>query len=99
MNTNYCRSRRSVKLLIDVGIAQDCLDVLSRFGEWDRLDEFLRIAILALSQPLLDAIRSRVVGRERVFKRAEFIDHAFEVARPQLQIDGRSIQLAGVVAF
>src|SRR5271154_2701195 len=78
--------RGPVKLLVHAGVAQDGLHVLARFGEGNRFHELLGIAILTLAKPFFNAVRSGIIGGEGVFERSEFIDHAAEIARTQLQV-------------
>ena len=54
--------RRPVKLPVHIDIPQDGLDVFAGFGEGDGLDELLRIAVVALSQPVSHAVGAGIVG-------------------------------------
>src|SRR5271166_2756099 len=92
--------RRAVKLTVDTGIAQDGLHVFAGFGKRDGLDKLLRIAVMALAQPISDAVAAGVVGRESVFELSVvLVDHIFEVARAQFEIDGGRVELRRAVPF
>src|SRR5438552_6238994 len=78
--------RRPIQLPVHTRITQDGLNVLASFGERNRFHEFLWIAVFRLAQPILNAIRTSVVGRQRIFEGAEFIHHGTEVARSKLKI-------------
>ena len=89
-----------VELFVNGGVAHDGLNVLAGFSERNRFDEFWRIAIGTLSHPFLDPVRSRVVGGQSVLERAaELVDHAAEIPRAQLQVDGRYKQLGGSIVL
>ena len=92
--------RRAVELAIDAGVAHDGLDVFAGLGKGDRLHELRRVAVGALSHPFLNAVGTSVVGGQCVFERSsKLIDHAFEIACTQFEIDRGRKQLAGVIAL
>src|SRR5450432_1720985 len=78
----------AVQLAIDAGIPHDGLHVFPGFGERDGFHEFGGIAVGPLSYPFLDAVGAGVVGGQRVLERsAELVDHSFEIARAEFEID------------
>src|ERR1700722_7500041 len=99
--SKYGRSRflrRSVKLAVDAGVAHDGLDVFPGLGKRDRLNKLVFVTILSLPQPVDDAVRTGIVGGERIFEgSAELVDHAAEVARAEFEVHLWGVQLAGTI--
>src|SRR6202158_4548374 len=86
--------RRPVKLAVHIRIAQDGLHVFAGFGEGDGLDELLRIAGVALSQPVSYAVAAGIVGGQRIFELSVLlVDHIFEVAGAEFEVHGRRGEL------
>src|SRR5947207_3943666 len=80
-------SRRSIQLLVHIRVPHDGLHVFAGFGEGNRLDEFLNVAILAGGLPVAHSIIPGVVGCESILEASELVHHRAEITRPQLQID------------
>src|SRR5450755_3065215 len=75
---------RPVKLAIHTGVAQDGLHIFAGLGKGDGLDEFLGIAVVALSQPVSYAVGAGVVGGQGVLELSVvLIDHFFEITRTE----------------
>src|SRR5262249_36086120 len=92
--------RRAVEPLVERFVSQNCLNVFTRLGERDRFDKLLRIAVMALLEPVADTVGASVVGSERIFELAVvLVDHRLEIASAELEVDGRRIKLARVVAL
>ncbi len=84
-----CRSLRragAVDLAIDVGVAHDDLDVVARFGEWNRLDQFGDFFVVAFGAPRGDAIFTGVECRERVLGFAGRLQQAGDVKHSEFEI-------------
>src|SRR5581483_1949746 len=82
--------RLRVELLIHARVAHDGLHIFARFGEWNRLNELLRVAEVAVAQPRFHAIRPGVISSERVFRMpVELVEQFLEVARSKLNVGAR----------
>src|SRR5437868_15418233 len=72
------------------GIAHDGLHVFAGFAERDRLDELVNIPIWTLALPRFHALRSGIVGCERIFHLSvEAVHHVLEIASTQLEVYSR----------
>ena len=78
-----------IELSINAGVTHDRLHVFAGLGKRNRFYKFLRIAVLALRQPVIHPVRPGVIGGQCVFEGAEFIYHGPEVAGAKLHVDGR----------
>src|SRR5580700_2609849 len=84
--------RRAVQLTIDVGVACNDFDILTSFGERDRIHKFGRLAIGLAGGPESDAIFSGVVGRERRLHAAEITFEAGKIDRANMNVVIRFIE-------
>src|SRR5258706_14209379 len=90
--------RRPVELAVNIRIAQDRLYVFAGFGKRDGPDELLRIAVVALSQPVSHAVGAGIVGGQRVLELSVvLVDHLLEVPRAELKIYRRREELRSAV--
>ena len=76
----------AVDQAIHLGVAQDDLHVVARFGERDGLDQFSDLFVLAFGAPRGDAVFTGVVGRDSVFRSARGAREVRDVEHAQFDI-------------
>src|SRR5215813_4405451 len=79
-------ARLAVNHPVDLGVAQDDLDIVAGFGERDGLDELGDLFVVALGLPGRNAVLASVVGRGGAFERAKLPHQARYVHHAKLNV-------------
>ena len=88
------RRVRPVETAVVLGGAEDPLHVVLRLGKRDVVDELVALEAWLGGNPLRDAARAGVVGRQREVQSAELLHQIGEVRRPHLDVRLRGRQHA-----